>query len=83
MIPTTNGMRPVNPSLLKAVLAVTPALGDVFRLGKLADIHSLRIYGLQHIVTILRNGMIVTAAALLPMTLFLATFRPDDIALGA
>jgi hypothetical protein len=83
MIPTTNTVRPVNLSLIKAVLAMMPALNDVSRLDKMRDISPLTIFRMQNIVIALRNGMIVDAVALLPMTLFLTIVILEKHALDA
>jgi hypothetical protein len=37
MIPTTNGVRPVNLSVIKAVLGLMPALNDASRLGQMRE----------------------------------------------
>jgi hypothetical protein len=83
MIPTTNGVRPVNLSLTKAVMGMMPALNDVLRLDKMRDIYPLTIFRMQNIVTLLRNGMIVDAVPLLPMTLFFTARRLEKVALDA
>jgi hypothetical protein len=44
IIPTTNSVRPVNLTLMKSVLGVTPDLTDVSRLGKMRDIYPLSIF---------------------------------------
>jgi hypothetical protein len=82
-IPTTNGVRSVNLILMKSVLGMTPALTDAFQLVKMRDIYPLSIVHVQRIVTLLHNGMIVGAVALLLMTLFLTGFRPESVALNA
>jgi hypothetical protein len=71
MIPTTNGVRPVNLSVMKVVLDMIPAVNDVWRLGKVRDIYTFTTFRIQSIVILLRNGMIVDAAASLPMNLLL------------
>jgi hypothetical protein len=47
MIPTTNGVRPVNLSLIKTVLGMMPGLSDVSRVGKRRDIYPLTIFSTQ------------------------------------
>jgi hypothetical protein len=47
------------------------------------DIYPIMIFRMQNIVILLRNGMIVDAIALLPMTLFLTALRLEKIALDA
>jgi hypothetical protein len=81
MIPTTNGVRPVNLSLMKSVMGMTPALTDVSHLGKMRDIYYLSVLCVQNIAIFLHNGMIVDAIALLPMTRFLTGLRPEKVAL--
>jgi hypothetical protein len=83
MMPTTNSVRPVNLSLMKAVLGMMPALNDVSRLGKMRDIYLFTIVRMQNIVLLLRNGMIADAVTSLPMTLFLTALRLEKIALDA
>jgi hypothetical protein len=60
---------------MKSVLGMTSALIDVSRLGKVRDIYLLLIFHVQNITVLLRNGMVVDAIALLPMTLFLTALR--------
>jgi hypothetical protein len=83
MMPTTNDVRPVNLSLMKAVLGMMPALNDVSRRDKMRDIYPLTIIHVQNIVILLRSGMIVDAVALHPMTLFLTALRLEKVALDA
>jgi hypothetical protein len=66
---------------MKAVLVMMPALNDVSRLGKMRDIYPLATFRMQNIVILLRNGMIVDAVALLPMTLFLTALRLEKVTL--
>jgi hypothetical protein len=80
---TTNGVRPVNLSLMNAVPGMMPTLSDVSRFGKMRDIYPIMIFRMQNIVILLRNVMIVDAAALLPMALFLTTLRLERVALDA
>jgi hypothetical protein len=44
MIPTANGVRPVNLNLMKSILGMTPALTDLFRSGKMRDIYPLWVF---------------------------------------
>jgi hypothetical protein len=60
-----------------------PALNDVSRLGKMRDIYPLKIFRMQNLVTLLRNGMIVDAVALLLMALFFTARRLEKVSLDA
>jgi hypothetical protein len=71
-------MRPVNLSLMKAVLGMMPALNDASKLGKMREIYPLPIFRMQNIVILPRNSMIVNAVALLSMTLFLTALSESD-----
>jgi hypothetical protein len=83
VIPTANGVRPVNLSLMKVVLGMMPTLNDVSRLGKIWDIFPLTIFRMQNIMILLRSGMAIDAVALLQMTLFLTALRLKKVALDA
>jgi hypothetical protein len=79
----TNGVRPVNRSLMKAVLGMMPALNDVSQLSKMRNIYPLTVFRMQNIVILLRNAMIVDAVAFFPMTLFLTALRLEKVARDA
>jgi hypothetical protein len=83
MVSTWNGVRPLNITLMKSLLGMTPSLADVFRLDKMKDIYPLSIFHVQNITGLLRNEMIVEAIALLPMTFFLTALRFERIVLHA
>jgi hypothetical protein len=68
---------------MKAVLGMMPSLNEISRLGQMRDIYPLLIFRMQNIVILLRNGIIVDAVALLPMTLFLTALRLEKVALDA
>jgi hypothetical protein len=63
MIPTTNGVRPVNLNLMKSILGMTPARTDVSRFGKMRDIYPLSVFCVRNIAILLHNGMIVDVIA--------------------
>jgi hypothetical protein len=83
MISATNAMRPVNLSLMKAVLGMMPALNDISRLGQRRDIYLLPIFRMQNIMILLRNEIIVDAVALFPMSILLTAPTLETVALDA
>jgi hypothetical protein len=62
MTPKKNGMRPINPSLVRALLGTTRALNEEFRSGKMTEICPPTIFRVQKSIILLLNGMIVDAA---------------------